>query len=248
MLAAQGDAVITMDADLQDDPKVIDTMVRKFQLGKEIVFGVRNDRSVDSRLKRYTATMYYALLGRLGVQLVPGHADFRLVGRRALEALRAHPEANLFLRGLISELGFETGQVRYALRARTQGESKYTWSKMLGLSLNGITSFSAVPLRLIAGLGLLIFLVSLGLVTYALTVKLFLNEAVPGWASTTVPLYALGGLQLLSMGVVGEYIAKIFIETKRRPHSIVAERIDPSEHQTRAPSSAYTVPAADQLV
>lgn len=227
MLAAKGDAVITMDADLQDDPKAIGQMIERFQSGKEIVFGVRHDRSVDPKWKRLSATAYYWLLRHIGVKLVPGHADFRLVGRRALEALRRHPESSLFLRGLISEVGFETDQVQYVLRARTNGHSKYTLRKMIGLSLNGITSFSAVPLRIISGLGLVIFAISLGLVAYGLVAKLVLQEAVPGWASITVPLYALGGLQLLGMGVLGEYVAKVFMETKRRPHAIVADQIDP---------------------
>ena len=224
LMNADGDAVISLDADLQDDIGVIDDMVSAWQSGFEIVFGVRRSRDEDSFFKRWTARRYYALLRLLGVDVVPDHAEYRLLGRAALEALSEFPETNLFLRGLVPQLGFRSTQVFYDRKARTAGETKYPLRKMVGLGLDGITSFSAVPLRLIAAGGAALFVLSSIVAVWVVGVRLFTDHAVPGWASTTLPIYALGGVQLLCLGVVGEYVAKVYMEVKRRPRYLI-ERV-----------------------
>jgi polyisoprenyl-phosphate glycosyltransferase len=220
---ADGDAVITIDADLQDDTAAIAAMVDAHAQGNEVVFGVRRNREPDSVFKRGSARGYYRLLKLLGVEVIPDHADFRLLGRAARDALLAHPEGNLFLRGIVPRLGFRSTQVTYDRLPRTEGGSKYSLPRMLGLGIDGITSFSAVPLRLIAAFGAFLFLVSMVVSAWVLGVKLFTDHAVPGWASTTLPIYALGGVQLLSLGLVGEYVAKIYMEVKRRPRYLVEQ-------------------------
>jgi glycosyltransferase involved in cell wall biosynthesis len=229
LMQADGDAVISLDADLQDDLGVIEQMVDAFNDGCEIVYGVRNHRDADTWFKRWTAERYYGLLRALGVDIVPNHADYRLLGRRALAALQSYEEVNLFLRGVIPQLGFRSQHVFYERGERVAGESKYPLSTMLGLAVDGVTSFSAVPLRLIAGLGAVVFVLSGAIALRVLGVRLFTDRAVPGWASTLLPIYALGGVQLLSIGVVGEYVAKIYLETKRRPRFFIeqiARRVD----------------------
>lgn len=220
---ADGDAVISLDADLQDDIGAIEAMVDAHAQGYEVVFGVRRARQSDSAFKRGTARAYYRLLGLLGVEVVPDHADFRLLGRAARAALLAHPEGNLFLRGLVPRLGFRSTRVLYDRQPRGEGRSKYSLARMLGLGIDGVTSFSAVPLRMIAALGALLFLLSMAVSAWVLGVKLFTDHAIPGWASTTLPIYALGGVQLLSLGLVGEYVAKIYMEVKRRPRYLVEQ-------------------------
>jgi polyisoprenyl-phosphate glycosyltransferase len=221
LLTAEGDAVVSLDADLQDDLGVVEEMIDAHRAGNEVVFGVRRSRVQDSIFKRWSARRYYALLGLLGVEVVPDHAEFRLMGRRALSALAEYPETNLFLRGLVPQLGFRAAQVHYDRQLRLAGSTKYPIGRMVSLGLDGITSFSAVPLRMIAATGALLFLVTMGISAWVLFVKLFTEHAVPGWASTTLPIYALGGVQLLSLGLVGEYVAKIYVEVKRRPRFIV---------------------------
>jgi glycosyltransferase involved in cell wall biosynthesis len=221
LMSADGDAVISLDADLQDDTSVVEEMVDAHLAGNEVVFGVRRSRVEDTFFKRWSARRYYALLRALGVDVVPDHAEFRLLGRNALQALAEYPETNLFLRGLIPQLGFRTARVLYDRRLRLAGHTKYPLGRMLGLGIDGITSFSAVPLRMIAATGALLFLFSMGVSLWVLGVKLFTDHAVPGWASTTLPIYALGGVQLLSLGLVGEYVAKIYVEVKRRPRYII---------------------------
>jgi glycosyltransferase involved in cell wall biosynthesis len=243
LLNADGDAVISLDADLQDDPGVIEQMIREYQAGAEIVYGVRRSRPDDTFFKRWTAQRYYGLLRRLGVEIIPDHADFRLMGRNALRALADYPEANLFLRGLVPQLGFASRQVFYDRGARAAGESKYPLRKMLRLAMDGVTSFSAVPLRIIAGLGALVFVLSLCITVWVLFVREFTDRAVPGWASITLPIYLLGGLQLLSLGVVGEYVAKVYLETKRRPRFLI-ERITHERGGARVGGSAR-VPQKD---
>lgn len=221
LLTADGDAVISLDADLQDDLGVIEEMIDAHRAGNEVVFGVRRSRVQDTVFKRWTARRYYGLLRVLGVDVVPDHAEFRLLGRAALHALAEYPETNLFLRGLVPQLGFRSTQVLYDRQLRLAGETKYPLGRMLGLGIDGITSFSAVPLRMIAATGALLFLVSMAVSIWVLGVKLFTSHATPGWASTTLPIYALGGVQLLSLGLVGEYVAKIYVEVKRRPRYII---------------------------
>ncbi|HLW23753.1 MAG TPA: glycosyltransferase family 2 protein [Steroidobacteraceae bacterium] len=221
LLSADGEAIVSIDADLQDDTAAIERMVSAHLGGYEIVYGVRRARDKDTFFKRWTALGYYRALRMLGADIMPNHADFRLMGRAAIEALRDFGEVNLFLRGIVPQLGFRSTSVFYERRARVAGESKYPLGKMLRLALDGVTSFSAVPLRLIAALGGLVCLFSLLMVLWVLFIRLFTDRALPGWASTTVPIYFLGGVQLLCMGIIGEYVAKIYTETKSRPRYVV---------------------------
>jgi glycosyltransferase involved in cell wall biosynthesis len=225
LFSAQGDALVTIDADLQDDISVIEDMVRRFAAGSEIVYGVRKSRSSDTVFKKSTAGMYYRLLGWMGVDVINNHADFRLMGRRAVDALRQYPEVNLFLRGIIPLLGFPTSTVYYDRVERFAGTSKYPLRRMLSLAIDGITSFSVMPLRLITILGFLVCLLSIAMVVWILYGRLFMNTTIPGWASSIIPIYFLGGIQLLSIGVLGEYIAKIYLETKRRPRYFIEKVI-----------------------
>lgn len=222
--AAEGDAIVTVDADLQDDLDVVDRMVDLHRGGADIVYGVRQSRQSDTRFKRITAELYYAILRRMGVQIVSNHADYRLMSRRALTALGAFGEVNLFLRGIIPQLGFTTATVVYARGERFAGTSKYPLRKMLGLAIDGITSFSVVPLRMIAGLGLLVCLFSVLMIGWVLFGALILRDVIPGWASSVIPIYFIGGVQLFSIGVIGEYVGKIYLETKRRPRFFVQEQ------------------------
>lgn len=217
LLNAPGDALISVDADLQDDLDVIPQMVKALNNGDDVVYGVRRKRSTDTFFKRFTAEGYYRLLALMKVQIVFNHADYRLMSRRAIDALREYREVNLFLRGMVPLLGFRHSTVEYDRAERFAGESKYPLGKMLSLAWQGITSFSTAPLRLITTIGFIISAVSIGLASWALIMRLFTNEALPGWASTVIPMYFLGGVQLLSLGVIGEYVAKIYTETKDRP-------------------------------
>jgi glycosyltransferase involved in cell wall biosynthesis len=223
--SAPGDAVVTIDADLQDDINVIETMVQRFAAGIDIVYGVRKSRTTDTAFKRWTAQAYYKLLDALGVDIVFNHADYRLMSRRAVEHLQQYSEVNLFLRGIIPLLGFATDTVYYDRIERFAGESKYPLRRMLAFALDGITSFSVTPLRIISGLGLFVCLLSISMVLWVLYGTLFSGSVVPGWASSVIPIYFLGGIQLLSIGVLGEYVAKIYMETKRRPRYFVEKTV-----------------------
>ncbi len=225
LLHAEGDAVISIDADLQDDLNAIEQMVEEFNAGKDIVYGVRKQRDTDTQFKRITAEGYYRLLAVMGVEVVFNHADYRLLSRRAIEALRQFREVNLFLRAVIPLLGFSSTIVYYQRKERFAGESKYPLRKMLSLAWQGITSFSAVPLRMITVAGFMIFLGSLSITLWAVGIRLFSDQAVPGWASTVVPIYLMGGIQLLGIGVIGEYLAKTYMETKARPLFIIEQQI-----------------------
>jgi glycosyltransferase involved in cell wall biosynthesis len=221
---ADADVVLTMDADLQDDIAAVGAMIAAYEGGAHLALGVRSDRSADSAGKQGSANAYYRLLSLMGIGIVENHADFRLMSRTALDALLQYREVNLFLRGLIPTLGFPVVLVPYKRQARTLGETKYTLRKMIRLALDGITSFSVMPLRLIALLGALIFagtMVAAGV--FLLRWLLHSAEMVPGWASTVLPMLFLGGVQLLSIGVLGEYVGKIYLETKRRPRFIIQE-------------------------
>lgn len=217
LMTAPGDILISVDADLQDDLNAIPSMVRQYRDGSEIVYGVRRRRDSDTMFKRVTAEGYYKMLRLLKVAVVFNHADYRLMSRQAVETLREYQEPHVFLRALVPRLGYRSSIVEFDRAERFAGESKYPLGKMLGLAWQGVSSFTAYPLRLITGTGLLISLVSLGIAAWALGVRMFTNEALPGWASTVVPMYFLGGVQLLALGVIGEYLAKIFEATKRRP-------------------------------
>jgi glycosyltransferase involved in cell wall biosynthesis len=225
LLTVPGDVLVSLDADLQDDPAAMGAMIRAYAGGAEIVYGIRRSRQHDSFFKRATAEGYYLLLHRMGVRVVFNHADFRLLSRRVVEVLRSYRETNLLLRGLIPQLGFNSASVYYDRNARCAGESKYPLSKMIALAVTGIASFTEIPLKIITVLGLLVSLFSFGLAAWALAIKFFTPEAVPGWASIVIPLYMLGGIQLLCLGVIGQYMAKIYAETKARPRFIVEKSV-----------------------
>lgn len=222
---AEGDVIISMDADLQDDIEVITKMVQQYYEGNDIVYGVRASREQDTKFKKLSAEGYYWLLKKTGVDIVSNHADFRLMSRRAIEALKKYEEVNLFIRGIIPTIGFPSTTIEYSRAGRFAGESKYPVRKMLSLAVDGVTSFSPAPLRFIAGLGFTIFLFSMLISAWALGVRVFTDNAVPGWASSVLPMYLLGGIQLLSLGVIGEYVSKIYSETKKRPRYFVEETI-----------------------
>ncbi len=224
LMECDGDLAVSIDADLQDDAEAIEEMVHAHrEQGAEIVYGVRADRSTDTAFKRVTAQAYYAVLRRLGVEIVYNHADFRLMGRRAIEALRQFSEVNLFLRGIVPMVGFRTAIVEYARAERAAGTSKYPTGKMLSLAWEGVTSLSVRPLRIItaigAGVSVLAFAGALIVIYLGLT-----GQGVAGWASILCSVFLLGGLQLFATGLIGEYIGKTYIEVKRRPRYIVEGR------------------------
>ena len=216
------DAVITLDADLQDDVNAIDGMLAKFDEGNEIVYGVRSSRGKDSFFKKSTALAFYRLMNRLGAETIENHADFRLMSAKAIRALESFGEVNLFLRGLVPLLGFRSDNVYYERKERTAGETKYPLKKMLAFAFEGITSFSIKPIRLIALLGAVIFFGSIVMLVYSL-VRHFTGHTISGWTSLAVSIWALGGIQLLSLGVIGEYVGKVYLESKKRPRYIVDE-------------------------
>ncbi len=223
LLSASGDALISIDADLQDDVDVIPEMLERFQAGDEIVYGVRRERQSDTALKRGSALLYYRLLKLLGVDVIYNHADYRLMSRKAVDCLKQFQEVNLFLRGIVPLLGFQTGTVEYDRQERTIGQTKYNLRRMIALAINGITSFSPAPLRMVAALGLIVFLLTIAMTFWVLWIRIFSGQAVPGWASSVIPIYFLGGIQLLSIGVLGEYISKLYLESKQRPRYFIAE-------------------------
>jgi glycosyltransferase involved in cell wall biosynthesis len=218
------DITISIDADLQDDIDVIDKMIEKYHAGCEIVYGVRKNRELDTIFKRTTAQGFYHFMHFLGVEVVYNHADFRLIGKNALDALSKYSEVNLFLRGIIPMLGYKTGVVYYDRKERFAGKSKYPLQKMLRFAFEGITSFSIKPIRLITALGILIFAISLVMIVYSIN-RHFSGKTVSGWSSLICSLWGIGGLILLSLGIVGEYIGKIYLETKKRPRFIIEETL-----------------------
>lgn len=235
--AAAGDAVVTIDADLQDDEQAIERMLDAFDAGHEIVYGVRASRASDTWFKRASARGFYRAMSALGVRTVFDHADYRLLSRRAVDYLDQFGEANLFLRGVVPLLGLRSCTVTYDRRARFAGESKYPLRKMLEFAWNGVTSFSIAPLRAITFVGFAVSLACVFLAAWALIVKLTSPYAVPGWASTILPIYFLGGVQLFCAGVLGEYVGKIYLEIKRRPRFLV-ERVESARPAASAPVAA----------
>ena len=218
------DCCATIDADLQDDLDVLREMVDKFRNGEaEIVLGVKRQRTVDSLFKQLTAKVFYRFLDWTGCKSVENHADFRLLSRKALRYLAEHQEYNLFLRGIILQLGLKTEFVHYDIVDRTAGTTKYTLAKMLNLALVGITSFSVIPLRFLFGIGLTFFVLST-LLTGWFIVDYWLDNTVPGWATLATSIWALGGIQLMGLGILGEYIGRIFMEVKRRPRYLIDEQ------------------------
>lgn len=221
----KADMTISLDADLQDDIDVIDQMVEKYYAGNDIVYGVRSARKTDTFFKKFTAQGFYKIMQAMGVDIVYNHADYRLMSRRAVEALGEFKEVNLFLRGIVPLIGFSSDVVTYERHERFAGESKYPLKKMLSFATDGITSFSIKPIRLITVCGFLIFAVSILMLIYSLVVH-FTGRTIHGWTSMIVSIWAIGGLQLLAIGVVGEYIGKIYLETKERPKFIIEKVLD----------------------
>lgn len=214
------DAAISLDADLQDDIDAIDEMVDKFNSGVDVVYGVRSSRATDTFFKKFTAESFYRLMNALGGNTVYNHADYRLMSRRALLALSEFGEVNLFLRGIVPMIGFSTDVVYYERAERFAGESKYPLRKMLSFAVEGITSLSTKPIKMITSLGFFIFLVSIAVFIYSL-VRHFTGHTIPGWTTTVLSVWAIGGLIMISLGVIGEYIGKIYLETKNRPRFII---------------------------
>lgn len=213
---SDADMVVTIDSDLQDDPNVIIKMVAKYYEGAQVVYGVRNNRQTDSRFKRISAKIFYKLMNCLGVKMIPDAADFRLLSHQAVVTLINYPERNLFLRGLVPLIGFPSAKVYYKRTERVAGKSKYPLRKMINLALDGITSFSIVPIRLIMNLGLLIVLIALILLIYTF-IQNAKGNTVSGWSSLMISIWALGGVQLICISIIGEYVGKIFKEVKKRP-------------------------------
>lgn len=223
---AEGDFVISLDADLQDDINIIKDMIRAAEQGMDIALGVRRKRETDTLFKRLTAEGFYRFMGLMGVNLVYNHADFRGLSRRALAALMEYRETNIFLRGIIVELGFPTVLLYFDRKEREAGETKYPLRKMLSFAWQGVTSFSTFPLKIVSVLGAFLFVGSLLLIAWALVVYFFVNDTVPGWTSTVVPLLFTSGIQLLGLGVIGEYVGKIYMETKNRPRYFIEKITD----------------------
>lgn len=221
-VADKADAVISMDADLQDDINVIDEFIKQYNQGFDVVYGVRSKRDKDTVFKRATAQGYYKFMRKMGVDIVYNHADCRLISNRALKALLEFKEVNLFLRGLVPLVGFKSTKIYYERNKRFAGESKYPLSKMIKFALEGITSFSIKPIRFVTFLGCFCFFISIIMLIYSL-ISFFTNNTVVGWASIITSIWALGGLQLLAIGIIGEYIAKVYMETKNRPRFIIEE-------------------------
>ena len=221
----KADAIVSIDADLQDDPEAIAEMALRFDEGYDVVNGVRNDRSSDTWFKRNSAQLFYRLMKSLGVRTVYNSADFRLLSRRAAKALLGFRERNLYLRGIVPLMGFRTANVTYARRPRMAGETKYPLGKMVALAANGITSFSIHPIRMILGLGVAFVAISILILIYVVA-SFALHHTVAGWTSLMLSIWFVGGCLLVSMGVVGEYIGKIYLEVKDRPRYIVEEKLD----------------------
>lgn len=220
----KADAIISMDADLQHDINSISDMLVQYHAGFEVVYGVRNDRATDGWFKKQTALGFYRLMKSLGVDIIINHADYRLLSQRALKALVSYPERNIFIRGIVRTLGFKETEVHFDVKDRIAGESKYTLRKMLSFAIDGITSFSVQPLRLIASMGVLIVTLSICAAIYVL-VSFLLGRLTPGWSSLLLSIWFIGGVQLLSIGILGEYVGKIYKETKHRPRYFIEDSL-----------------------
>lgn len=218
------DAMVSIDADLQDDENAIVDMVRQVQQGKDIIYGVRKERKTDTLFKRFTAQAFYKLMQSVDKEVVYNHADFRMMTNRTLKALMQYPERNLFLRAIVRQLGFQEGFVYYDRKAREAGESKYPLRKMLSFSIDGITSFSVAPLRFITFIGLTMTLIAILMIIFAL-VEYFKGKTIQGWTSMLVSLWFIGGIVTTGVGITGVYIGKIYTEVKRRPRYFIEERV-----------------------
>ena len=216
------DMIITIDADLQDDINAISQMVDKYLDGYDIVYGVRNDRQTDTLFKRKTALAFYGIMKKMGVQMVPNSADYRLLSQRAVASLLEYKERNLFLRGMVPLVGYQSTKVYYARKKRFAGESKYPLKKMVNFAFDGITSFSIAPIHFIFDLGALVVLIGIAMMIYVLVQKI-LGNVVSGWSSLMISIWVLGGVQLISISVIGEYVGKVFSEVKQRPRYVIEE-------------------------
>ncbi len=219
------DAIISMDADLQDDINIVKDFVQKYKEGYDVVYGVREDRSKDTKFKRGTAEFFYKFQNFMGIESVHNHADYRLLSNKALEALSQFKEVNLFLRGIVPLLGFRSCSVYYARGERFAGETKYPLKKMILFALDGITSFSIVPLHMITIIGFTLFMFSILAILWVVVEKWFFGDTVQGWSSTMISIYFIGGIQMISLGIIGEYIGRNFQEGKRRPRFIIEKEI-----------------------
>jgi polyisoprenyl-phosphate glycosyltransferase len=219
------DALISIDADLQDDISIVGQMIEKYKSGIDVVYGVRKERATDSFFKRNTALLFYFLMKRMKSNVIPNHADYRLCSNRVIKTLSGFNEVNLFLRGIIPLMGFNKEIIYYDRLERLAGKSKFPLRKMLSFAWNGITSFSTFPLKLVTTIGFVIFFVCLIMSGYA-GFAIYTGDAVPGWLSTVLPMYFLGGIQLFSIGIMGEYLGKIYAEVKQRPRYTIDKRID----------------------
>ena len=226
LFTVPGDVLVSIDADLQDDVDAIERMVDACAKGADIVYGVRDDRTTDTIFKRGTAHTFYRLLATLGVDIVYNHADYRLMTRRAIDVLRDYREVNLFLRGIIPLLGFPSATVYYKRGGRLAGESKYPLRRMLSFAWEGVTSFSVIPLRIVTTIGVVIFALTLLMSLFVVSVRLFTNQAIPGWASTVLPIYLLGGIQIFCIGILGEYLGKVYKEVKARPRYVIERQVN----------------------
>lgn len=218
------DVTISIDADLQDDVNVIEQMIDKHLAGADIVYGVRDSRATDTFFKKNSALLFYKLMNSLGAKTVYNHADYRLMSRRAVQKLLEFPERNLFIRGIVPLIGFKTDTVTYDRRARMAGESKYPLKKMISFAVNGITSFSIRPIRLILSLGIIMLMATIAVSLYTL-IAYFNHRAIQGWTSIMLSLWFLGSLMLISLGIIGEYIGKIYVEVKQRPRFFIEKSI-----------------------
>ena len=228
----RSDVTISIDADLQDDISVIEEMIDKFHGGSDIVYGVRKERKTDTFFKRTSAQAFYKLMGLMGVKTVYNHADFRLMSKRAVQEFSKYKETNLFLRGMMPLIGYQTDCVYYDRKERAAGESKYPLKQMLALAFNGISSFSVKPISMILGMGMFIIFISLLALVYALF-SYFTGHVVAGWTSLILSIWFLGGLQLLAIGMVGQYIGKIYIEVKNRPRYNIEKILTQTHGETQ---------------
>ena len=219
------DISISMDADLQDDINVIDDMINKYNDGADIVYGVRSSRKKDTFFKKFTAEFFYKLMKFMGVEIIFNHADCRLMSKRALEGLSQYQEVNLFLRGIVPQIGYKTDIAYYERNERIAGDSKYPLKKMLTFAIDGITSFSIKPLRMITSIGFIILLLSIFVLCYSIIMK-FLGNTVSGWTFIVCSIWLIGGIQTLCLGIIGEYIGKIYNESKQRPRYIIENILD----------------------
>ncbi|MDE6232415.1 MAG: glycosyltransferase family 2 protein [Lachnospiraceae bacterium] len=222
----RADIVVSIDADLQDDMDAINQMIEKYSMGAEIVYGVRNDRKTDTMFKRGSAQIFYRIMRIMGAEIVYNHADFRLMSSKSIKELMNFKEVNLFLRGIVPLLGFETAVVEYQRKERVAGNSKYPLRKMMSFALDGITSFTIKPIDMIISAGMVCFIISIIMLVYS-CIRHFMGETVSGWTSLMTSIWALGGLQVLSIGVVGKYIGKVYMEVKERPRYIIEEYTNP---------------------